>query len=123
MLEQVTTQGLTAAAALAAAFLGPMATIIIGRRQIRANVLSLNRQTWISALREDIVELMEKRIEVSQLFVIHPVEGEIICTDDKKSDELMERIRLLGYRIQLRLRPGDTDHDRLVKILREAPAP
>jgi hypothetical protein len=71
MLEQVTTQGLTAAAALASTFLGPMATIIIGRRQTRANVLSMNRQTWISALREDIVELMEKRIEFSQLFQIH----------------------------------------------------
>jgi hypothetical protein len=35
----------------------------------------------------------------------------------------MERIRSLGYRIQLRLRPGDKDHDRLVEILREAPAP
>ena len=73
MLEQVTTQGLTAAAALASAFLGPMATIIIGRRHIRANVLSINRQTWIGALREDIVELMEKRIEYSQLYEPHPV--------------------------------------------------
>ena len=35
----------------------------------------------------------------------------------------MERIRLLAYRIQLRLRPGDKHHDRLLEVLREAPAP
>ena len=35
----------------------------------------------------------------------------------------MERVRLLGNRIQLRLRPGDKEHDRLVEVLREAPAP
>lgn len=122
MLEQVTTQGLTAAAALASAFLGPMATIIIGRRQIRANVLSMNCQTWIGALREDIAELMAKRIELSELYQIQPGQG-VIYTDAKTSDEIMERIRLVTYRIELRLRPGDKDHDRLVQVLHEAPAP
>jgi hypothetical protein len=35
----------------------------------------------------------------------------------------MERIRLLTYRMQLRLRPGDKHHDRLLEVLREAPVP
>ena len=74
-----TTQGLTAAAALAAAILGPITTIIIGRRQIRAMVLPTNRQTWINALREDIAELIEERIEWSELFRPHPNGRGILC--------------------------------------------
>jgi hypothetical protein len=35
----------------------------------------------------------------------------------------MERIRYLGYRIELRLRPGEEDHDRLIALLAKAPAP
>jgi hypothetical protein len=122
LLEHITTQGLTAAAALAAAFLGPIAAIVVGRRQVRATVLSVNRQAWINALREDVAEVLEKRIEHSQLFRPHLAEG-LICTDPTKADEIMERIRFLGYRIQLRLNPGETEHDGLVHLLKKAPAP
>jgi hypothetical protein len=85
MFEHVTTQGLTAAAALAAAFLGPIATIFIGRRQVRGNVLSVYRQTWINALRDDVAELMEKRIELSQLFHPNPDGVHIYCSDQGSS--------------------------------------
>jgi predicted RNase H-like nuclease (RuvC/YqgF family) len=123
MFEHVTTQGLTAAAALAAAFLGPIATIIVGLRQVRGNVLSVHRQAWINALREDVVELMEKRIEFSQLIHPHPDGTNIICSDQQKANEIIERIRYLGYRIELRLRPNDEQHDRLIALLAKAPAP
>lgn len=122
LLDHVTTQGLTAAAALTAAFFGPIATIFIGRLQVRANVLSVNRHAWITALREDVCEVMEKRVELSQLFGT-TTQGLLICTDPAKEDELMQRIRFLVYRIELRLHPGEPEHDSLVKLLQQAPAP
>jgi hypothetical protein len=123
LVEKFTTQGLTAAAALAAASLGPIATIVIGRRQVRANVVSVNRQAWINALREDVAELMEKRIEWALLFAPHADGQYIICLDEGKSNEIFERIRFLGYRIELRLHPGEPKHDKLIALLEQTPAP
>ena len=123
LVGQFTTQGLTAAAALAAAFLGPIATIIVGRRQIRANVVSANRQLWINALREDVAEFMEKEIQWKLLFSPHKDGQKVIVEDQAKADEIMERIRFLSYRIELRLHPGEKDHDKLIKLLDEAPTP
>lgn len=122
LLDHVTAQGLTAFAALAAAFLGPISVLIIGRLQVRASVRSVNRHSWITALREDVCEVMEKRIEFSQLFIATD-KGGIICTNQAKADELVQRIRFLGYRIELRLHPGEPDHDSLIGLLQQAPAP
>ena len=123
LVAQITAQGLTAAAALVAAFLGPIATIIVGRRQVRASVVSANRQMWINALREDVAEFMEKEIEWGQLFGPHQDGQSVICRDQVKAYEIMERLRFLTYRIELRLHPGERDHDKLIKLLNEAPTP
>jgi hypothetical protein len=122
LLDHITTQGLTAAAALAAAFFGPLATIVIGRLQFRANARSANRHAWITALREDVCEIMEKRIQISQLYGFDSV-GNLVCMNPSKEDELIQRIRFLGFRIELRLHPSEPKHDELVELLKEAPIP
>ena len=40
--------------ALFAVIIGPFVTLYIARRQIKANVLSPNRQQWINTLRDEI---------------------------------------------------------------------
>lgn len=122
LLAQVTTQGLTAAAALAAAILGPSAAIFIGRLQVRASIRSVNRHAWITALREDVCEVMEKRIELSQLVGFNGTTKKLSFSDPTKADELIQRIRFLGYRIELRLHPDEPDHDSLIKLLEQAPS-
>jgi len=123
MVDATTAQIITAAAALAAVIVGPATTLIVGFRQVRANTLSVYRQTWINALREDVAELMEKRMQWSQLFHPHSGGVAVVCTDEEKAGEIGERVRYLGYKVQLRLRAGEQQHDRLIALLQQAPLP
>ena len=86
-------------------------------------MVSANRQMWINALREDVAEFMEKEIEWRLLFVAHQDGQSVICKDQAKADEIMERIRFLTYRIELRLHPGERDHDTLINLIAEPPTP
>ena len=54
----------SAATALVASFAGPVITLHIGRLQIRASVLSVNRQKWIDSFR-DAVATFDGRVHVS----------------------------------------------------------
>jgi hypothetical protein len=123
--NQITThsQGLTTVAALMAAIFGPIAAVYIGRRQVNATVRSTNRVAWITALREDICEIMEKRVEVADLIHSLPESEGPIFYDPKKGNELLERIRFLTYRIELRLYREDPLHASLIGLLQQAPAP
>lgn len=123
LVDHATPQAITAAAALAAAILGPTATIIIGRLQVRASVRSANRHAWITALREDVAELMEKRIQFGKLFAVDGNSGSLVITDQVKSADLAERLRFLAFRIELRLHPGEREHDTLIALIHEAPIP
>lgn len=123
VLDKVTTQGLTAAAALAGAIVGPVVAFVIGKRQIRASIVSASRQVWINNLRNDVTELMLLRIEFSALF-LPAADGEnIICTDQGKADSLVDRIRFLLFKIELSLNPEEALHQKLVELLGKAPAP
>lgn len=46
------------AVSLITAIIGPMVALYVMRRQIRATVVSTNRQKWIDSLRDTIAELM-----------------------------------------------------------------
>ena len=50
------TATLTAATALVAVIVGPVISVYVARRQIRASAVLKNRQSWINALRDAIVE-------------------------------------------------------------------
>lgn len=49
---------ITALTALVASILGPYVTLIVARRQFKANVISTNRQKWIDAFRDRVAELL-----------------------------------------------------------------
>src|SRR3954468_2624886 len=48
-----------AVTALAAVIISPVITYFISRKQIRATLVSANRQAWINALRDELAELFE----------------------------------------------------------------
>jgi hypothetical protein len=117
---QLTATQVTAIAALLSA-LAALVAAGAARRSAVASVRSTNRQIWINALREDVAELLCKRIEASKRISVDKT-GEIDISHPELQP-IMDRVRFLLFRIELRLNPDKEMHQRLVKALMEAPAP
>jgi hypothetical protein len=81
-------------------------SVLVARRQIRASLVSSNRQGWINALRDDLAELFEV---MDWLHLLRP--GTYSGADGYRFvDERRSRIRLLNYRIRLRLNTAEQDN-------------
>jgi hypothetical protein len=101
------------------ALLAAFVSIYVAGRQIRAAVVSANRQAWINALRDDLSELFEI---LAWMFHLRRqgtfTEGEGIKFLHEKS----ARARMLTVRIRLRLNPEETPNKALLDLRRRARA-
>jgi len=87
--------------ALAAVIISPFVTYLTARRQIRANLISANRQAWIDKLRDELSELFELLTwQFLQRAGTYSGEEEHRYEAEKRS-----RIRLLKNKVRLRLNP------------------
>jgi hypothetical protein len=84
-------------------------TYLNARKQIRANLISANRQAWINALREGLSELFELlTYNITWQFHLRP--GTYSGEDGLRYEgEKRSRIRLLTNKIKLRLNPNESD--------------
>lgn len=103
---------ITAATALVAVILGPIISVYVVRRQIRASVVSTNRQAWIDALRNAIAEWLT----AEQVFYVSKHSDFWERPDAQKA---LEKLALLEYRIRLLINPKEADHAKLVELLRK----
>jgi hypothetical protein len=55
-------QHVVAVIALVAVFVGPFVSILVARRQIKASLVSANRQAWIKELRSTLADCIGKQI-------------------------------------------------------------
>ncbi len=101
--------------ALAAVIVAPFVSYFTARKQIRANLVSANRQAWINALREELAEVFEL---LTWQFLQRPgtYSGE---EGHRYEAEKRSRIRLLRNKIRLRLNPLETDSQALLELLSE----
>ncbi len=85
----------------------------ISRRQIRASLISANRQAWINSLRDDLSELFEL------LDWTHRLRPGTFAGQDgyRHEDDKRSRIRLLIYKIRLKLNPEELDNKELLKTV------
>lgn len=111
----------SAMAAVTALFITPLVAIFVAQKQIRASVISNNRQTWINALRDDLSELFEI---LQWQALLRP--GTFSGSEGYKHvDSKRSRVRFLTNRIKLRLNPDEQDHQILlgkIEALAEEPA-
>jgi hypothetical protein len=119
--QQLTALQVTAFAALLSA-LAALIAAGAARRSALASVRSASRQAWINALRDDVAELLSKRIEASKRIGLDRANN-VVDSSHPELPEIMDRVRLLMFRINLRLDPDEEMHQRLTKALLEAPAP
>jgi hypothetical protein len=104
---------LSAITAIAAVIISPAITYFTVRKQIRANLVSANRQSWIDKLRDELSELFEL---LTWQYLQRP--GTLSGEEGYRYEaEKRSRIRLLINRIRLRLNPQEGDSRTLVKNL------
>jgi hypothetical protein len=108
--------------ALLAVILGPLISFVIAKltirsqtriaaQNIRAEVLSRNRQEWINTLRDNIAQF----ISLISTFAI-----EIKDRNKKNTLDKMERVLLLQSMILLLINPKEEDHGKLDALMRDA---
>jgi len=97
---------ITALTALVAVFFGPLVSMDIANKQIRATTVSVNRQAWINELRSQLAQL------VTIIFSIAMETQKIEGISISKIDEL----HLIENKIRLMLNPEEEDHIELIAL-------
>jgi hypothetical protein len=99
--------------ALAATIITPIIPYFTARKQIRATLVSANRQAWINALRDELAELFEL---LTWRLLQRP--GTLSGEEGYKYEaEKRSRIRFLINKIRLRLNPLEPDSQALLEYL------
>ena len=96
-----------------AIFFGPLIQLFIAKSQIRATVLSANRQRWIDELRQLLAEFVTLAGELNAIRQMKMYDGQ--STIDKTS-----KMQLCKTKITLMLNPNEEDHQKLLELLRDA---
>jgi NifB/MoaA-like Fe-S oxidoreductase len=104
----------SAIAAIVSAIVSPLITANTTKKQIRASLISANRQAWINSLREELSELLELFIWVHTRIILVPsLEG---ANEEAKK---LSRIRRLIRKIELELNPAETKSKELMELLKK----
>jgi hypothetical protein len=117
MIDPVLVGLVSAATALVASIAGPITTIYVGRAQIKADVLSANRQKWIDGLRELIASFCAQVAVIVQVRERFLKEGEFDFSLEPELLRHFERIVLTFTKIRLMIDPHEKDHQKLLGIL------
>lgn len=111
---------ITATTALVASIMSPFVTLMVARRQFRANVISSNRQKWIEAFRSRLSELISL-MNAAQVIKRHSIEswrgglGPVQANLDLT--EKFERAYMALAEIKLLTNASDGEHRRLNEAL------
>jgi hypothetical protein len=109
----------TASTALISAVVGPMVSYAIAHRQIRANVVSNNRERWAEALRDCLAEYVA--LLVSASLAKQTLGGDPLGVVSANRDllEIVQRILLVKNKIMLMSNPNQAAYGELVHIIEE----
>src|ERR1700693_605550 len=114
-MDVLTITLVTATTALVSAVTGPAVSYVVARRQIRASVISSNRERWTEALRDSVAEyvaLLLSASMVKQNIGQDPVKAVI---EDHALLEIVQRIILVKNKIMLMTNPGERRYAELCK--------
>lgn len=118
MADAGTVVGLVSAAtALVASVAGPLVALHVGRTQVRAAVLSANRQRWIDGFRELVAEFCSQVAAAVQVRASLVRDGRIHLSAEPDSLRQFERLVLTFAKIRLMTDPADAPHQELVKVI------
>ena len=110
---------ISAATALVASVTGPLVTFHVGRTQVRAAVLSANRQRWIDGFRTLVAEFCSQIAATAQVRAKLVRDGRIQLSAEPESLHQFERLIFTFAKIRLMTDPSDEDHQQLVRVIEQ----
>jgi hypothetical protein len=100
--------GLTA---LVAVIVGPIVSVYVARRQIRASVVSANRQKWIDSLRDQLAEF------ITAVRVVGLHRG-LDLMEKAEYDSRLQQLLQIESQVTLLLNHNEDDHRVLIETIR-----
>jgi hypothetical protein len=106
-MSALTIAFITAITALTAAVMSPFVSLFVARMQIRATVVSNNRERWIEALRDAVSEYVALLLTASM--VLQAMKGDRVKELSEQGDlrQIVERIVMMKSKIMLMINPRD----------------
>ena len=116
-MDVLTITFVTAATALISAIMGPLMSYIIARRQIRASVISNNRERWTEALRDSVAEYVALLLSASMVKQTVGQDPLRAVTEDRALLQIVERTILVKNKIMLMTNPNDSRYTELCEVV------
>ena len=116
-MDVLTITFVIASTALISAVTGPLVSYIVAGRQIRASVISNNRERWTEALRDSVAEhvaLLLSASMVKQTMGQNPLKA---VTEDHALLKIVERIIMVKNKIMLMTNPNDSRYTELCEVV------
>jgi hypothetical protein len=116
-MDALTITFVTASTALTSAVFGPFVSYVIARRQIRASVISNNRERWNEALLDSLAEyigLLLSAAMIKQSMGQDPLKA---VSEDRALLQIVERGVLVKSKVMLMTNPKDSLHIKLCEVL------
>ncbi len=110
---------ISAATALVASVTGPLVTFHVGRSQVRATVLSANRQRWIDAFRDVIAEFCSQVAVAVQVRETLVRDGTFHLSTEPETLRQFERLVFTATKIRLMINPLEDDHRELLAAMED----
>jgi hypothetical protein len=119
-MDVLTITLVTASTALIAAVAGPIVSVVVARQQIRASVISNNRERWVETLRDSVAEYVALVLSASIARQTMGQEYPRVLGADRALLEIAERIALVKNKIMLMINPNESRHGELCHAIEVA---
>ena len=119
-MDVLTITFVTACTALVSAAAGPLVSVVVSSKQMRASLISNNRERWIEALRDSLAEYVALALSAAMLQeALHKIPVDAI-RDDPELARMVERVAQARSRILLMVNPIEAGHLRLCVPIEQA---
>lgn len=119
-MDVLTITFVTACSALVSAAAGPLVSVVVASRQIRASLVSNNRERWNDALRDSVAEYASLALSAAILQEALRMDPVDAIRGNPDLARLVERLVLAKGRMLLMVNPEKDDHQRLCVAVEEA---
>ena len=119
-MDAINVAFVTSCAALVSAAGGPLVSILVTSRQIRATLVSGNRERWTETLRDAIAEYVALVLSAAMLHEARQADPLAEMRDNPQLLQLVERVAQAKNRIELMVNPSEPGHRELAEPVEQA---
>ena len=116
-MDALTIAFVTACTALISAVVGPAVSDVVARRQVRASVISGNRERWTDALRDSVAEHVALLISASMVKLTIAQDPLKALGEDHALLQVFERTVLVKNKIMLLTNPNESRYMELCNVI------